>query len=366
LLGVPAEDSAGVLEAISDLERAALAVPRGAMAPPGVAVPLECTTRSRRSSSSTRRSGAWARRARLLEGRVWALHTMLGASLEQMTALPCAGAGTSGKAAHRSSSPSLPPAKSGGSACRSSRAGCSLITVPLRAVVPTDADSFAVAARAQEEPARESRRSRRRRHRREQAVVAEFAPPARVEATPSPEPDPPPAPAPVLAPPRARPPRTLATPPRKLAKPRVALTKKQMLLVAAIGLAVLVAVIAGVVLARRPITAMMVGHYALELTTSPAGARVSVDGKPVAGRTPLVLELAPGGHEVDVTYGEYANASFAVDGARATAAPKRSPGRARSAWRARTRPCASRSRSTTSRSAPRRCGVSRSRSAGIG
>ena len=76
-----------------------------------------------------------------------------------------------------------------------------------------------------------------------------------------------------------------------------------------------VLVAAGVV-ALKPLTALMLGHYTLELTTSPAGARVRIDGKPQPGRTPLALELTPGEHRVDVNYGEYGSAGFTVEGVR--------------------------------------------------
>jgi hypothetical protein len=79
---------------------------------------------------------------------------------------------------------------------------------------------------------------------------------------------------------------------------------------------ILAGLIAAGIMARKPITALVVGRYTLDLATSPVGARVSVDGKAEAGRTPIALVLVPGPHRIDVNYGEYANASFDVDGSR--------------------------------------------------
>ena len=58
----------------------------------------------------------------------------------------------------------------------------------------------------------------------------------------------------------------------------------------------------------------VVGRYDLALTTLPAGATLRVDGEAVAGRTPLTIPLEPGEHRVELTFGEYANAVFTVDG----------------------------------------------------
>ena len=87
-------------------------------------------------------------------------------------------------------------------------------------------------------------------------------------------------------------------------------------MISALVAVILVGLIAAGVMARKPIAALVVGRYTLDLETSPAGARVSVDGKAEAGRTPIALVLVPGPHRIDVSYGEYANASFDVDGSR--------------------------------------------------
>jgi hypothetical protein len=86
--------------------------------------------------------------------------------------------------------------------------------------------------------------------------------------------------------------------------------------VAAIIAVAVAGLIAAGVAARKPITALVVGRYTLELATSPAGARVRVDGALEPGRTPLALDLVPGPHRIEVNYGDYANASFDIDGSR--------------------------------------------------
>ena len=68
--------------------------------------------------------------------------------------------------------------------------------------------------------------------------------------------------------------------------------------------------------AREPVSRALVGRYDLALVTRPAGATVRVDGKLVAGRTPLTLPLEPGEHRVELGYGEYAHAVITVDGSR--------------------------------------------------
>ena len=302
LLGAPDTDATSVSEVLADLERAALDVPPGAMQPPGVALPLE--VQHALSGLQFLHDIVWERMGiagmLFFQGRAWALHTMLETSLEQMTGAPVRWRWLEWEGAAPLAYVELAagevwrmelPLVDGGLVAHYRPA--------LREVVPTEADAFAAAAQAQA-PARESRRARRKRHRQEPLV-----PPLSVVA----------APAPVAA---VSPPKRMPAPPRQLATPRVAkpkLTRNQMLIAGA-ALTLVVAAIGAAVMARRPITAIMVGHYALELATSPAGARVRVDGKPVKGRTPLTVELAPGEHRVDVAYGEYASASFTVDGAR--------------------------------------------------
>jgi PEGA domain-containing protein len=58
--------------------------------------------------------------------------------------------------------------------------------------------------------------------------------------------------------------------------------------------------------AEREGRALRARPSVLTVTTSPAGALVTVDGKPAAGPTPLSIEIAPGSHTVSVRYGGYA------------------------------------------------------------
>jgi len=319
LLGAPDSDAASVSDVLADLERAALDVPPGAMPPPGVALPLE--VQHALSGLQFLHDVVWERMGiagmLFFQGRAWALHTMLETSLEQMTGAPVRWRWLEWDGAAPLAYVELAagevwrlelPLVDGGLVAH--------YRPTLHEVVPTEADAFAAAAQAQAhatEPAHESRRARRRRNRQRPSVVPppsvemaevatpmEVAPPVEVAVARPPKPARPPAP-----------PRQVSTP--RVAKPKLA--RKHLLVAGAASVLVLVAIAVGL-MARRPITAIMVGHYALELTTSPAGARVRVDGKPVKGRTPLTVELAPGEHRVDVAYGEYANASFTVDGSR--------------------------------------------------
>src|SRR5204863_8239206 len=103
------------------------------------------------------------------------------------------------------------------------------------------------------EPARESRRARRRRNRQRQEPLSLVPPPAPIEVVP-----------PVVI---AKPAR-LPAPPRQLATPRVAkprLARKHVVVAGAALVLVLGAIGVGL-MARRPIAAIMVGHYGLELT----------------------------------------------------------------------------------------------------
>ena len=316
LLGAPDIDATSVSEVLADLERAALDVPPGAMPPPGVTLPLE--VQHALSGLQFLHDVVWERMGiagmLFFQGRAWALHTMLETSLEQMTGAPVRWRWLEWEGAAPLAYVELAAGEVWRLALPLVDGGLVAHYRPtLHEVVPTEADSFVAAALAQAhapapdppsadaEPARESRRARRRRNRQRQEPLSLVPPPAPVaEAVPAAKPVRMPAP-----------PRQLATP--RVAKPKLA--RKHLLIASAAFVLVLVAIGAGL-MARRPITAIMVGHYALELTTSPAGARVRVDGKPVKGRTPLTVELAPGEHRVDVAYGEYASASFTVDGAR--------------------------------------------------
>ena len=285
VLGPAGSDPALVHEAVADLEKTAFAIPRGTMSPPGVNLPLE--VQHLMTGLQFLHESLWEGHlgvAGLLsfEGRVWAVQSELDTSLEQMTGAPIRfqwhewdGLGYVELAAGEVWRLGLPLVEG----------GLFAHWRPALHEVPAP-DEWTPAA-----PARESRQSRRRRRRREQAVVESVAPP--LEIVPS----------------------VVPKPPQQVSTPRVARKRFNWWVVGGAALA-LVAVVAAVLAARKPLSAMVVGQYALELTTSPAGARVRVDGKPVAGKTPLVLGLTPGEHRVDVNYGEYANASFTIDGAR--------------------------------------------------
>ena len=160
----------------------------------------------------------------------------------------------------------------------------------------------------------------------EPPVTAE--PVAHVEPTPIPRvtiPKPARVPTPLRVPKPARvpaSPRQIATPRvargLKLRLPRIDSWPRTMIFGSAASLLVIGLIVAGIA-ARKPISALVVGRYALALETSPAGARVRVDGKPVAGRTPITLALEPGDHTVELNYGDYAKAVFTIEGARGDA-----------------------------------------------
>ncbi|MEP7028793.1 MAG: PEGA domain-containing protein [Candidatus Eisenbacteria bacterium] len=328
----PGLDPQPILEALKDLEHAALSLPGGVISPPASGLPLE--VQHALAGLQFLRDQLWEPPSEFagllsLGGRVWAIHSGIEVTLEQMTGAPARwrwheweggsplawselGAGEVWRldvanpagvlhAHYRPSLAALPPA--------------------------TEADAFAAAARAQAEsaPARDeggsaSRQARRRRRKREAAAPAlRVVPPA-------------PVPAPVHAPvprvasvarversprvaPAPRPAPLLRAAPKPWAKLRLPAAPRALLVGAGLGLLAAILGVAGF-FARKPLTALVVGHYTLEMTTSPAGARVRVDGQPQPGRTPLALALAPGEHRVDVGYGEYASAGFTVDGVR--------------------------------------------------
>ncbi len=114
--------------------------------------------------------------------------------------------------------------------------------------------------------------------------------------------------------PASRRPRAVGVASPAPSRPRLVVPRR--VYVAAAGLAVL-AVAGALVLQREPLMRAVVGRYDLVLSTQPAGATVRIDGESVAGRTPLTLPLEPGEHRVELTFGEYANAVFTVDGERA-------------------------------------------------
>jgi hypothetical protein len=241
------------------------------MAPPGTALPLE--VQHALSGLQFLHDVVWERMGiagmLFFQGRAWALHTMLETSLDQMTGAPVRWRWQEWEG----TAPLAYVELAAGEVWRLEVDGglVAHYRPALREVVPTEADSFAAAAQAQAhvrpetEPARESRRARRRRNR--QASLTVVPPPVE-------QPKPPVEP------------RRSPAPPRQLATPRGGEPKlsRNHLLAAGVALTLVVAALVAAVMARRPIAAMVVGHYALELTTSPAGARVRADGKPVKGR----------------------------------------------------------------------------------
>ena len=289
VLGPAGSDPALVVDALADLE---LSFPKGAIPPPGVTLPLE--VQHLLSGLQFLHESLWEGHLGLaglllFEGRVWAVQSELDTSLEQMTGAPIRfqwhewdGLSYAELAAGEVWRLGLPLVDGGLFAHYR----------PALREVPAE-DTWTAAASAQE---RESRQARRRRRKREQAVIASVAP---LEIVP-----------PVAVP---KPPQQISTP--RVVRKRFALTRRS-LVVAGVVAAALVAIGATLIAVRKPIAAMVAGQYALDLTTSPAGARVRVDGKPVAGKTPFTLGLTPGEHKVEVYYGEYANAVFTVDGAR--------------------------------------------------
>jgi hypothetical protein len=286
ILGGPELDAQAVIESLHDLERG---LPQGAIPPPGVALPVE--VQHVLSGLHFLQETLWDARPAIAglvhhEGRVWALHAGLEPALDQMTGAPVRWRW------HEWEGALAWVELAAGEVWR--------LGLPqelfahyrpaLRAVPDLSADAFAA----------ESRQARRRRHRREQPPVVEAAPPR---------------PVPKLVPARVpAAPKQLATP--RVVRPRFVAPSRRTWLVAGGALAAVIAVAAIGIAVRKPIAAALVGRYELALTTSPAGARVRVDGKPVTGRTPLTLALAPGEHRVDVNYGEYGNASFTIDGER--------------------------------------------------
>jgi hypothetical protein len=96
----------------------------------------------------------------------------------------------------------------------------------------------------------------------------------------------------------------------------VAWTARRAWSVAALAAAALAIVGLAVTWGRKPLATLVVGSYTVDVTSAPAGATVSVDGKLIAARTPVTLELAPGDHRVDLEYGEYASATLNVEGQR--------------------------------------------------
>jgi hypothetical protein len=354
----PAElDPQSVIEGLGDLERGALGLPAGVVPPPGLGLPLE--VQHAFAGIQFLKDQLWESRPHcagfvFLDGRVWAVRAGLDVRLEQMTGATVRWRWHDWEGGVHLAWTELAAAEVWRLTIAHGATELFAHYRPALAAVPqvsTAADAFAAAA-ASEGRRGTSRNARRRRHRRENALVEaaapaleivppslevvappflEVAPPALEVLSPSLEVVPPaPEAAPRVAQPRVtRPtparvppsPRQLATPRRvrpQFALPRIP-TSPRTIGIGAAAAALLAALIAGGFAARRPIEALVVGRYALALTTSPAGAKIKVDGKWVVGRTPMTLELAPGEHQVDLKYGDYANAGFTVDGARGDA-----------------------------------------------
>ncbi len=317
IVGSPDLDLEPVTEGLLDLERGALGLPEGAIAPPGLALPVE--VQHALTGLQFLKDTLWETRpdcAGLLffDGRVWAVRSALDVQLEQMTGALVRWRWHEWEGGSPLAWTELNAAEVWRLEIRAERGALYAHYRPSLAAVrqvETGADSFAAAARAaraQVVPAEsraESRGARRRRHRQESARAS------RIPVA---------APAPLIA--------RVPTSPRNLATPRIARKKFRLSLIQptrrTLGLgsaiaAALVALVAVGFAARKPITALVVGRYSLQLTTSPSGARVRVDGRPVTGRTPITLALEPGQHRVDVNYGEYASAGFAIEGSRGDA-----------------------------------------------
>ena len=306
-------DGGEVREAIVDLEREAHRLPAGVMPPPGIPLPVE--VQHILAGLQFLRDSLWDARcdfAGLIAwgGRAWAIRAGLEVSLEQLTGAPVRWRWHDWEGGSTLAWTDLGAAEvwrlgiehAAGTLYAHYRPALA----PLAHAPATDADAFAAAAQAQAQAEAVSREVPRVTIPARPAVPRGPAPRVgpRPGAGPRLEAGPRPAPRPI--------PRSTPRPARRLPAPWVS---RRVLLAAGLACAVL-ALAAAAIWARRPISALMVGRYTLELRTSPAGARVQVDGKPVAGRTPLALPLEPGQHRVELTYGDYASASTLVEGAR--------------------------------------------------
>ena len=58
------------------------------------------------------------------------------------------------------------------------------------------------------------------------------------------------------------------------------------------------------------------GRYHVSVATEPDGASIAVDGKDLAKRTPAVIDLKPGAHQLTLSYPELGSATFGVRGMR--------------------------------------------------
>ena len=366
-------DPLPIIEALLDLEREALRLPAGVVPPPGLALPIE--VQHALAGLQFLRDTLWEAHADFAGmlsqgGRVWAVRSGLDVTLEQLTGAPERWRWHEWEGGSLLAWTELGAAEVWGAEINYPGGALYAHYRPPLSTVPhppaTDADAFAVAARTQAQaqahapshlsqgaitpaPEGESRHARRRRRKREGAAQAPVVPPP-LAVVPPPGASPPLAvvlspmplespaeltaepsvplstvpirittPRPALAP--ARPaPRRAARPssrpvPRLPGLPGLERVPRGAVIGAAVAV-VLVGLVAAGIAARKPITALVVGRYTLDLTTSPAGARVRVDGKPESARTPIALVLEPGQHRIEVNYGDYANAGFDVDGSR--------------------------------------------------
>src|SRR5262249_3957230 len=56
--------------------------------------------------------------------------------------------------------------------------------------------------------------------------------------------------------------------------------------------------------------------YSVDVRSQPDGAWILVDGKPVQQRTPATLQLPPGRHDITLSFGEWGQAVYPVEGAK--------------------------------------------------
>jgi hypothetical protein len=330
-------DSDDAEAALLDLEYEALHLSEGLVPPPASAIPN--SVHHAFSVLQFLRESLWAGQPAVFglvacEGRVWALQSGIDVTLDQLTGaparvrwheweggMPLAWCELGAADVWRLSA--LAPHGALHAHYRPPLAGL---------VVPGPADESFDTAPVTLPTMGESRHARRRRQRREAQralAVADIAAPviapivvsaAQPELVVAPEPPVVVASPAVLTPRVQRPPATApaiarpAVQPRRIARPRLAIPRAWSIGVAA-GAALAVVALA-FTWGRKPIATFVVGEYTVDLASAPAGATIRVDGKPVAGRTPLALALAPGDHKVDLALGDYASATFNVEGQR--------------------------------------------------
>jgi hypothetical protein len=62
-------------------------------------------------------------------------------------------------------------------------------------------------------------------------------------------------------------------------------------------------------------------RYRVVVNSRPPGASISVDGEPLALRTPATIEAKPGRHVIDLSFADHGSASFPVDGRKGEQVP---------------------------------------------